>query len=762
MAKSTRSRSKRLVLDIGSSAVRLCELTPTREGLQLTRYLQREIPLDPNLDKESKEQARKQALQELLKEARVRTRKTIFGIPGQSVFTRTRALPPVPEHKVTQIVRYEIQQQIPFSLDQIALDYQVLARTEAGGYEVLMTASKEDVVEQYIDLIKSVKRTVDTVDICPLAAYNWAKQTGQFGEQGECVALVDIGAKTTDIVIEAGNQFRFTRSLNVGGNDVTQGIAQTFGKSFAEAERLKRERAFAPTGDPQKDGKGGEAVGQVLTRMVNEIGRSFTYFRSQAGGASVNRVVLCGGGAGLRNLAPFLQRELGVEVRLIQPLAGLAVGPAAQDVNQQPERAVTALGLGLRAVAEAPLEINLIPPRVQEMTRSKEQVLYWGLSLATLALIVATIIPVHAAQDQAVRDNIEELQSRLRSYAPDLAAPGTSPTARSEVEEEFAEVEAQVDAYREQVEQLDQVYQYRLYWVPLVAIVNEHRPEGLWLSQVSSTYIGDDAQQQGGGMGGMGGGMGGPGGGMGGQQDGYIQSTGFPGIAPGGGRGGGMGGMGGGGLGSMGGMGGQMGGMGGMDGPMGDADDMEVQPPPDPNGMIVRGVARDWQTILDFVQALRDTGVFVEGGVHFSEAFADVVYEAELYNLRIMDDTDRPGGGGGAGMGGGMSGGRTDQMGRGNQGNRYRMFRVDLQFAGEAPDDITGGMDEQGPGGGPGGPGSMGGPGGPDGPSPDGPGGPDGPPGGGGGDQGPGAAPGGPPGGGGPDGAGDSPEGLGL
>ncbi len=716
MAKGSKSRSKRLVLDIGTSAVRLCELTPTREGLQVTRYLQREIPLDPELDKESKEQARKQALQELLKESRVRTRKTIFGIPGQSVFTRTRALPPVPEHKVTQIVRYEIQQQIPFSLDQIALDYQVLSRTEAGGYDVLMTASKEDVVERYIDLIKSVKRSVDTVDICPLAAYNWVKQTGQFGEQGECVAMVDIGAKTTDIVIEAGNQFRFTRSLNIGGNDVTQAIAQAFGKSFAEAERVKREHAFAPTGDPKKDGKGGEAVGQVLGRLVNDIGRSFTYFRSQPGGMSVNRVLLCGGGASLRNIAPYLQRELGVEARLLQPLAGLSVAPGAQDINQHPERAVTALGLALRAVAGAPLEINLIPPRVQEMTRSKEQVLYWGLSLATLALILATIIPVHAAQDQAVREGIENLQAGLRNFAPELAAPGVSPTARSEVEQEFEQISSRVEQYRSQVQQLDDKYQDRLFWTPMIAILNDHRPEGMWFSQMSSTYIGEGAQQMqqdpfGGGMG-----MGGRG-----QRPGYIQSTGFPGIAPGGGRRGGM----------MGEMGGGMGGMGAdMDrmGGMADPDQMQAQAPPQPNGVIVQGVARDWERILEFVQSLRDSGIFVDGGVHFSEAFADVVYESELYNLRIMDDTGRDGmmGGGGGGFGGGMGGmgGRDDRRFR---ETRYRMFRVDLQFAGDAPDDITGGMDEGGPGMGPDGPGPMEGPGmGPDGPgSMEGPGGPD-------------------------------------
>ena len=123
------------------------------------------------------------------------------------------------QHKVPQIVRYEIQQQIPFSLDQIALGYQVLARTEAGGYDVLMAAIKVDVVDKRLDIIKTAKRSVGIVDVCPIAAYNWLKTTGEFGAHGECVALIDLGASTTDIVIAGA--VPVCASLNLGGNDIT-------------------------------------------------------------------------------------------------------------------------------------------------------------------------------------------------------------------------------------------------------------------------------------------------------------------------------------------------------------------------------------------------------------------------------------------------------------------------------------------------------------------------------------------------------------
>ena len=337
MAGMTGGPKKRLVLDIGASAIRLAELAPTKTGHQLVKYYQREFNSDPALDESERKAIREKALADLLKESKVRTRKAIFGVPGQSVFTRSRALPPVPEYKVSQIVRYEIQQQIPFSLDQIAMDYQILGRTEAGGYEVMMAAIKVDVVDKLVEVLQSSRRNIDVADVNPLAAYNWLKHTGEFGDSGECVALIDMGAATTDIVIEREGQFRFTRPLNIGGNDITLAIGSAFKQNFTDAERIKRERGFAPSGDPQADGQGGEVVGNVLQRMVSEIVRSFAYFRSLPGGGQVNRVILCGGGACLRNIIPYMQRQLGLEVRIAQPLAGLAVAPGGQQVSDQPE-----------------------------------------------------------------------------------------------------------------------------------------------------------------------------------------------------------------------------------------------------------------------------------------------------------------------------------------------------------------------------------------------------------------------------------------
>ncbi len=632
MAKLFGGRKARLVLDVGTHAVRLCELTQTKAGYQITAYYQREFGIEPDMEEEKQRELRLKTLQELLKEAKGkgRTRKCIFGVPGQTVFTRTRQLPPVPEHKVTPIVRYEIQQQIPFSLDQIALSYQVLNRTDVGGYEVLMAAIKVDVVEKQMDLLAAAKRTASTVDVCPLAAYNWLKHTGEFGDEGDCVAMVDLGASTTDIVIERDGQFRFMRSLSMGGNDITQAIASEFGMTFREAEKLKRERGFAPTGDPSRDGKGGEVIGRVLDRLSSDIARSISYFRSQPGGGNVSRVIICGGGACMRNIVPYLQRKLNVEVRIAQPLSGVTVAPAAQEAHDHPEQAACALGMALRVQQPVTIEVDLIPPRVLELARSNEQAFYWALSLVTLALIIASIVPVQANQNQVYVEAIRRLEQVVKRYDASLLQPPLSASKQSEHERELQQAKNQVTGFQDQLAQLDQIRQNQRYWLDALNAVNDSRPlAGIVAFSLFETVRLDPPQQGNQGGGGRFGGRGG-----GNQNNAAFQATGFPGIAP---------------------TRGAAGGGGRFGRPGGGGQDAGVQEPPYFNGLLLQGFAETPEALQEFLERLRADNRFCE--VHFNDAESDPVSWREMENA--------PTGGGGRALGPAQEGGRSAFAGGG-------------------------------------------------------------------------------------------------
>ncbi|HOV60467.1 MAG TPA: type IV pilus assembly protein PilM [Candidatus Hydrogenedentes bacterium] len=653
---------KRVVLDIGTSAVRFCELTKTKTGLQVTRFAQREFNADPALDEEQRREVRSTAVRELLKEARVKRGKLVLAVPGQSVFTRSRTLPPVPEYRVNQIVRYEIQQQIPFGLDQIAMDYQVLGRSEQGGYDVLMAAIKVDVVDKHLEIVAPLKRSVAWVDIVPMAAYNWMRQAGEFGNPSECVALLNIGASTTDLIIERNGQFRFTRPIAFGGNDITRALAEAFNMDFATAEKLKRERAFAPTGNPQRDGQGGEVIGRVLQRLVTEVTRSFSYFRSLPGGGTVNRIILSGGGAKLKNLAPYLQRQWNMEVRPANVLNGLSVAPAAASIRDAGEQAAVVLGLALRCAAAAPLTFDLIPPRLVIAARRKEQAVYWALSVCAVILIFFSMVPAEHKKNQLVKQRIEELKNIIRAYDPELVQrirPGSPPPV-STLNEQLAQRKAAVRQVENQVKALDAARRQRRFWMDELSLIADARPAtgGIWFASVETTVVEDTP---------AGGQAPGPQPGRGGRQgtEGGLK-TGFPGIQPPGGVTRNVGGRAAGG-----------GPAAGARGPAGPgapaaAAEIETRSQPIPNGMIVRGYAETDTAFKQFTNELKQ--IYRQLGANVYLSAQDVIYkEASIQPQPWNVLYNAPLAGGGTG-----GGGAAQQQGGGGAG--ILSFEVTVKF----------------------------------------------------------------------------------
>ena len=684
-------RGKRLIADIGSSAIRVCEISQTKAGYQLDRFVQREILIDPTLDEESKRKLRIEAFKAVLKESKIRSRKVCLAVPGRSVFTRTRTLPPVPEHKISQIVRYEIQQQIPFAIDQIALDYQILNRTEAGGYDVMMAAIKADVVDKHLEILRDVKCSVSSVEVSPLSAYNWLKHAGEFGTDGQCVAMVDLGASSTEIVIERGGQFRFTRPLNLGGDDITAALAKALGSSFADAEKFKRERAFAPTGDPQRDGKMAEVLMPILNRLATEITRSFGYFRTLPGGGAVDRIILTGGGACLRNIVPFFQQHLNMDVRVARPLAGLAIAPGAQSINEHPEQACVVLGLALRRCEQVAIEVDLVPPEVVRAARTREQLFYWSLSFIFLALTAFSIIPDRENQDRVVQNHIKELTSVLAAYDSKLAA---NPKGTSDFEGQLKTTTDTVATVRKRLTELYKAKEAASFFLDDLALINSTRSEvgNIWFSSFETSVItpgGAGAMAAMPGM--LPGALGMPGAGApaGAPAGPTISSTGFTGIGPGAavmsrsmGR-------------SMGASAAAPTKLSGNGTQFG-----EPVAPPVPNGYAVIGYAKDLPALLEFVKRLKELPRF-QAGVHFSDAAVERVYINELYSARTGAPLNATNASSSQGRGGGASADDDDEyssssssgfvgasgVSRGMTANAFApkestvlYFRVDLQF----------------------------------------------------------------------------------
>jgi type IV pilus assembly protein PilM len=479
-------RAKRIALDLGANSVKACELVQTPSGLQLTKFAHVSLGIDPSMPPEEKETLKQEGIRRALKAGNFKHKRVILAVPGQSVFVRNRLLPPVQESRLAQIVQYEIQQQIPFPLDQIALDYQVIKRTETKEYDVMMSAIKVDTVDTFAGVILDSKLKIDAVDVSPVATYNWLLQNKELSkEAGETSACIDIGASTTDIFIERDGEFRFTRSLTIAGNHITEAIKDALGVPYQEAERLKTTVGRVPLdseGPPDastQEGKVGAVIGEVLGRLSHEINRSFGFFRTQSGGSPVAKVVLCGGSAVLRNMQQFMAERLEVPVTLANPFANLAIAPSAATAQSVPHLLPTCLGLALRNVTTCPLEINLIPPRVAKAEKRREQAVYWALSFFTLVLIGMAVVPIRAAQHK----NLQQVKDILATY---IKTYQDKELTREQVMKDL-------ENYRLKYKILNEMAgpEGRSTWLPPLTKVCKEVPKGVTIAEIATIEFSD-------------------------------------------------------------------------------------------------------------------------------------------------------------------------------------------------------------------------------------------------------------------------------
>jgi len=630
-----RGRAKRFALDLGASSVKACELVQTSSGVRLTKFVHINLGIDPSMPPEEKEALKLEGISRVFKAGGFKQKRVILAVPGQSVFVRTRLLPPVQESRLAQIVQYEIQQQIPFPLDQIALDYQVIKRTETKEYDVMMTAIKVDTVDSFAQVIINAKLRIDAVDVVPVATYNWLRFNGELSKaEAETVACIDIGASTTDIFIERGGEFRFTRSLTIAGNHITEAIKDALGVPFQEAERLKitvgrAMLAAEPAPNPAtQEGKVLAVIGEVINRLAHEINRSFGFFRTQSGGSPVARVVLCGGSAALRNIQQFMAERLEVPVSFADPFKKLSIAPAAASAQAIPHLLPTCLGLGLRNVMRCPLEINLIPPRIIQAEKRKERGVYWGLSFFTLVLIAMAVVPIYAQRQRLMLAEKKNLEKEIEVYQKNQG--------------QVTELAGKRDGFKQKYDILNELAgaDKRFTWLNPINEACKVVPKGVWLGQIECIKYQVDATGAtaagGGGMGGLGGMLGGMGGlsGMGGggglSGGGVLSGGGFRGGTESGG------------LGLMGGAGG---------GALGAGASITL---PQVDGLRIAGYAEQLSQIEEFRDALKKLPMFSEVFLYSRN-----ITRVDKYSLQ-SGGTGGVYGGGASGMGGMFGGGGGD------------------------------------------------------------------------------------------------------
>lgn len=370
-------------IDIGRSALKAVKMRRIKNDVEIVaiEIIEYEIPADESaVDKE--EQIR-QALHEFRAHAKIKKNEKIFvSIPGQATFNRTITIPPVEQKRIKEIVTYEAQQQIPFPIDEVLWDYQVVGEKAqtAEEREVMLFAVRKEVINSFLANLAAVEITVEGIQIAPLAIYNLIRFDRP--ELETCVAI-DIGAENTDLVIVHGDKL-WVRALPYAGNDITKALQKKFNIPYQEAEKLKLK-----AGKTKQAKKIFEVIKPVLKDIVGEIHRSVGYYKSTVKDVKFDKMILLGNATKLTEFDQFFAQNLQYNIEIFSEIKKMRASPQI-DVNRFQDNIASfavAMGLAVQGLGLASNNIRLIPQGVREKNLAERQKPYLIAAVAMLALV---------------------------------------------------------------------------------------------------------------------------------------------------------------------------------------------------------------------------------------------------------------------------------------------------------------------------------------------------------------------------------------
>jgi type IV pilus assembly protein PilM len=410
-----------VALNIGSQRIGMAVFEASKNGgLILKAYDSETIVADPALEA-SKISLTRVAIIDLVQRLKIGKTKARYAISGQSVFTRFVKLPPLQEDNIEQLVTFEAQQHVPFPLQEVVWDYELIEG--ANEKEVVIVAIKSDSLDELNSAVNDGGLGTSEVDVAPMALYNSFRAT--YGNPEEPILLIDIGAKTSNLLYIEGRRF-FTRSIAIGGSAVTATIAKEYGISFMEAEQQKISNGLVALGGGHTE-QMDESVAALamvirnaLTRLPAEIARTTNYYRAQHSGSAPRRVLLAGGGANLPYTLEFFQEKLNLPVEYFNPVRNVTIGKGVDPAVVQREGHLMGelVGLGLRGIGKSAINIDLVP-MVVEQARAADRRKPFLVAAAAVFLAGAALWAVfqNVAAAQA-KDKATTMADTRASLAP--------------------------------------------------------------------------------------------------------------------------------------------------------------------------------------------------------------------------------------------------------------------------------------------------------------------------------------------------------
>jgi type IV pilus assembly protein PilM len=348
-------KAKSLVgLDIGSSAVKAVELKPAGKAYKVSAFGSEAVPPDSIVDGAIIDGgAVAEGIRRLFTGLGIKTKDVAASLSGNAVIVKKITLPVMTESELAESIYWEAEQYIPFDIQDVNLDYQILDKHTDGGkgsMDVLLVAAKKEKIADYTGVIAQAGRAAVVVDVDAFALQN-AYEVNYGIESGAVVVLLNAGASATNINILNGDQSVFTRDISLGGNAYTEALQKELNLPFDLADQLKR--GVAVDGVTFEDAR--PVLRAVSENVMLEIQKTFDFFKATASSDRIDRIMLSGGASRAEGFNEMLSERFEAPIELLDPFKRVAFDAKKFKVESADDVAPTAavaVGLALRRVGD--------------------------------------------------------------------------------------------------------------------------------------------------------------------------------------------------------------------------------------------------------------------------------------------------------------------------------------------------------------------------------------------------------------------------
>jgi type IV pilus assembly protein PilM len=444
-----------LAIDFGAGSLKLGEFEVNEAGgLRLKSFAIKPLGAE-GAQEATREATILKALQEVLVEKNIQSKNVNVCAPGFHVFSKFVKLPPVDASKVTQIIQYEAQQNVPFPLAEVVWDYQILGSAPSGELEVLLVAIKSDVVEGLFRVAEQAKLRLNLCDASPAALCNAFRYN--YGDLEDCTMLLDIGARTSNLLFfEKGKVF--SRSINLGANAITQDFANEAKLKFGVAEQIKVTEGFVSLGgayeEPENPNQAAisKIARQFMTKLHIQVNQTMQFYRGQQSGSAPQRLFLSGGASIMPYTAQFFAEKLNVPVEYFNPFRNVQIDPAVslEELARVAHSLGEVVGLGLRNLAHCPVEMNLMPESTLRWRAFNEKKPYFLSTVASLAGVAFAVGFLFQQLAISKEDEIKNLEPQLQTLKT--------------MTEQFTHAYSRLQAAQRKAKQITTWVEERYYW----------------------------------------------------------------------------------------------------------------------------------------------------------------------------------------------------------------------------------------------------------------------------------------------------------